>query len=565
MDVVTGGVGLDQRAVRRRSWDLIRRLLRSNKRTLMIAVLAGVGWQLAGIVVPLVIGWTVDRGIEDGQRSAVWWGALALVVLGAIEAAGAAVRHRMACTAFMSSVGDLRLALTEAALGLDDDDRERLPPGEIIARETSDTDTVGGLLDSVGHTIAEMMSVPIILVALLLIDPMLALVVAAIVPISVIITWRYSVIWEKRAAIGQEAMGEVVAAAQETVEAGKGLRGIGAEAAAVERFAVGSAKLRRKAISLADLWIIFEPLLEVLSVLSVGVVLWIGGDRVISGETSLGGVITAVGFVLFLSGPVRTVGSRILTLQAALASADRIVTVLDAAPPADEEAPDPREGRTRVDLTTSGLSVSRRGSSDIALLRGDVRLAAGTVTLLRGATGSGKSTLLAVLAGLRPPLAGELALGGLAYDAWPSSALRRRVQLCGPNPFLFVGTIAENLRFARTDATDDELHAALAVASCEFVDALPGGLQATIGERGVTLSGGQRQRLAVARAVLARPSVLLLDGATSALDLATEADVVAALRGHLVDTAIVIVTDNPVVIEHVEHTLEIGLGRVVTS
>jgi len=526
------------------SWQLLRRLLRSNRRALGWSIAGGLLWQFGGIVTPLLIGWIVDRGIGADDRRAIWWGAALLLAVGAVEAAGAALRHRNACVAFMGANAELRVVLTEAALELDDEGQTAFPPGEVVARETSDAATVAGLLDAVGQTVATAVSIPVVVGALVWIDSVLGAVVALVVPISMALTWRYSVVWERRSTIAQTAMGETVQAAQETVELGKVLRGIGAEAAAVDRFAGRSERLRRDSVRLADLWIVFEPLLEALSLLSVALVLWLGGLRVVSGDLPLGDVVTAIGLVLFLGGPVRTVGGRILTVQSALASAGRIVAVLDAVPPPDPRTAAPPTVPGSTVLAADGVVVARRGG-DRPLLRADVSFEAGTTTLVRGATGSGKSTLLATLAGRRRPLAGDLALHGAAIDRWPRSLVRERVLLTGATPFLFAGTVADNLRVADPAAGDDAIVGALAAAQCEFVGELPDGVDAAIGERGVTLSGGQRQRLALARAVLARPDVLLVDGGTSALDPHTEVALVQALRAALPDAAIALVSDNP--------------------
>lgn len=413
---------LHERATRRRAWGLLARLVRAHHRILAGAVLGGVGWQLAGIVVPVVIGWTVEHGIEQSDRSAVWWGGLMLVGLGAVEAACAALRHRMACTAYVGGAADLRAALTDAALGLDGDDRDRFPPGEVLARATSDTDTVAGMLDSFGHTVAEALSVPVILTALLVIDPMLALVVGVTVPVTAGIMWRYSTVWERRSADAQRAMGAAVQSAQETVEGFKVVRGLGAESAAIHRFAGRSEELRDRSIQVGRLWLAFEPALDAMSVISVAAVLWVGGERVIDGAVSLGGMVTAVGFVLFLAGPVRTVGSRILTVQTALASARRIVDVLAAPTARSTDGVDPLTGQAGVALEVRGLTVARRGAGDAVLAADvDLTLSPGSLTVLLGPTGSGKSTLLAVLAGLRRPLSGTVCLAGSRSGRGPTT------------------------------------------------------------------------------------------------------------------------------------------------
>ncbi|MDQ2650118.1 MAG: ABC transporter transmembrane domain-containing protein, partial [Actinomycetota bacterium] len=305
----------------RRAAQLLLQLARDHRRILGGAVLGGLGWQLAGIVVPVVIGWTIDRGIVEGDRQAIWLGVLAMVGLGAVEAGCAALRHWMACRADMAAGASVRLALTDAALRLDEDAADRFPPGEVIARETSDGATVAGLFDAVGHTVAEAISVPVITVVLLLIDPALGLVVGLLIPVSIVLMWRSSVVWERRSAKVQAAMGRAVSSAQESVEGFRTIRGIGAESAAVDRFVTRSASLRDRSVEMGNLWLAFEPALQLVTVAAEGLVLWIGGHRVIDGSVGIGEVVTAVGLVLFLSGPLRTLGERVLTVQGALASA----------------------------------------------------------------------------------------------------------------------------------------------------------------------------------------------------------------------------------------------------
>lgn len=532
----------------------------------MAAMVAGIGWQMAGIAVPLVVGWAVDQGIGGGDRTAVWWSGLALVGLGAIEAGCAAVRHRMASTAYVSSSADLREALTTAALRLDTGACDRFPPGEVLARATSDTDTVGALFDAVGHTVAEALSIPVILIALAVIDPVLAGVVAVTVPVTAVVMWRYSQVWERRSGAAQAAMGEAIREAQECIEGFKALRGLGAEPTALSRFENRSAALRDRSITVSRLWMVFEPALDALAVFSVAAVLWVGGNRVIDGSIGLGGLVAATGLVLFLAGPVRTIGERMLTIQSALASGRRIISLLEAADPAEAAAThDPHQGTVGLSLRARAVDVGRPSAGGALLVRGaDLDLAPGSFTVLTGPTGSGKTAVLAVLAGLRDPHAGTVRLADHCLQDWPADALRRRLVLVGPEPFLFAGTVAENLRFAAPAASLAELSTALAVVhSQDFVGALPAGIDSLIGERGVTLSGGQRQRLALARAVLARPSVLLVDGATSALDPATEVAVLRSLCACLKETAVICVTTNAEVIGAASRVIEIRDRRLV--
>jgi ABC-type bacteriocin/lantibiotic exporter with double-glycine peptidase domain len=182
--------------------------------------------------------------------------------------------------------------------------------------------------------------------------------------------------------------------------------------------------------------------------------------------------------------------------------------------------------------------------------------------VLDGPTGAGKSTLLSTLAGLRSPRAGTVRLGAIDLVEWPDEHLRRCVLLCGPVPFVFTGSVDDNVRFAVPEASPDAVQAALDAAACGFVADVPGGLAATIGERGVTLSGGQRQRIALARAVLARPDVLILDGATSALDVDTEAAALSGIRAALPFASILLVTTNEAIRAGADRVLHLEGGRL---
>ena len=530
---------------------------------LTVSVVGGLFWQLGGVVTPVVLGWIVDRGIEGDDRQVVWVGAVALVAIGAVEAVAPASPVRLPGVHRRLRRPPRRPHRRRAAPR-----RRRSAPlstrRDRTARETSDTSAIADLLDAFGQTVATAVSLPIVLVILAVIDPVLGLVVGALVPLSLVLTFRSSLVWERRSTAARNAMGATVQFAQETVEHGKALRGVGAEAATVDRFAGESAELRRRSVRLADLWIVFEPLLESLSLLSVALVMWIGGVRVIDGGMPVGDVVTAVGLVLFLSGPVRTVGSRVLTVQSALASAARVAQVLDSGVAARHPHRPPRRGHDGPGAVGSGLVVGRRGG-DQPLARAELDLWPGSLTVLAGATGSGKSTVLAALAGIRDSLAGGVTIGGAPMDAWPRTALRERVLLLGPAPFLFAGTVRENLRFAAPGAAEAALRAALTAARCGFVDDLPEGLDSTIGERGVDLSGGQRQRIAVARAILAAPDVLLFDGATSALDPDTEIQVVAQVRTVLPAAAVVVVSDNPGVIELADARWSLRDGELVNA
>jgi ATP-binding cassette subfamily B protein len=493
-----------QITARRDGWRVLRRLLAEQRRVLVPGVIGGLMWQAAGIVVPVVIGWIIDDGITAERASVIWIGASAIVAMGAVEAVGAALRHRAACTAEESGKVTMRDALVAAAVADDHGPAAELSPGELLGRATGDVEELGGFLDAVSHTIAHLVAVPAVVVMLAVIDWPLAVVVGLLIPLLSLAMWRYSAAWQARSDEVRKAFDASTTAAEELVEGFRVTAGLGVGDAMAERCAARSETLRVASARRARLWLLFEPVVEGLSLVAVTVVVWIGGLRVINGDIEVGQLVTAVGLSLFLTWPVRTLGERIVTLQMALASAIRLSSILSAPPLSGDEAdttPPPGVARP-CSVVLDDVRVSRNA---VVLAEGvSLRLEPGTFALLSGEVATGKSTVLATIAGDRAPAAGSVALGGVDIAAWPAPARRRIVVYVGPAPFLFSGSIADNIRFGAPDASDEEVRWALEVAdAAEFVDELDDGVDTVIGERGVTLSGGQRQRLGIARAIAA--------------------------------------------------------------
>jgi putative ABC transport system ATP-binding protein len=335
------------RDLRRAGWRVLGRLLRSQWRVLRPGVVGGVLWQAAGIVVPVVIGRIVDDGITGGDRSVVWLGAAAVVAAGAVEAIGAAFRHRAACTADELGKVAMRDALVAAVVADERGPAADLSPGEVLGRATGDVEELGSFLDSVSHTVAHLVAVPAAVVVLALIDWPLALSVGVLVPLLALAMWRYSVAWAVRSAEVRSAFDATAAASEELVEGFRVSAGLGVGDVMAARCAVRSDVLRVASVRRARLWMAFEPVVEGLSLVAVTVVVGLGGLRVIDGHLTAGELVTSVGLALFLTWPVRTLGERIVTVQTALASAERMASLLGAAA---ETAAAGAETRSGVDM-----------------------------------------------------------------------------------------------------------------------------------------------------------------------------------------------------------------------
>jgi ATP-binding cassette, subfamily B, bacterial len=290
---------------------------------------------------------------------------------------------------------------------------------------------------------------------------------------------------------------------------------------------------------------------------------WLGGQQVIAGELSAGALLAFVGWMALLVDAVQTLTERVIDRGAARAAADRLVPLLQDLPPRRPPVRAPVGAPAPGEVVVDGVSVDRGGRRVLDGVSLAVR--AGEWVAVVGASGAGKSTLLRLLPRLGEPTAGTVAIGGADVARADPAALRRRVAYLGQGPVLLSGTVAENVRLARPGADDAALHAALDAADARGLVEELGGTAARVGTGGATLSGGQRQRLALARTLLARADVLVLDDVTSALDPPTEARVLAGLRAAAPGATVLLAThrlataltaDRVVVLEH---------GRVVQA
>ena len=277
----------------------------------------------------------------------------------------------------------------------------------------------------------------------------------------------------------------------------------------------------------------YNPLIGFLPQLGLAALLLVGGHQAIRGELTVGEFVAFYGYVLMLVGPMRMLGIALGMAQRAVASGARVFEVLDRvprilAPPGAPSLP-PGGGRVELRGVESGFG---EGAEARQVLRGvDLSVEPGRSIALVGATGSGKTTLVGLLPRLYDPTAGEVLIDGADVRSLDLESLRSEIAFVSDDPFLFSATVRENIAYARPEASDEEIRLAARRAGIDdFVESLPDGYNTLVGERGLTVSGGQRQRLAIARALIRDPRILILDDATSSVDATTEARIGQALR-----------------------------------
>jgi ATP-binding cassette subfamily B protein len=549
---------------RRAAWGFVRAVIRSQASGVVGAALSGLLWQAGAVSAPLMVKYALDHGVltKDRHSLLVWLGAL--LGVGLLEMTAGAVRHLYAIRNRARSDARVRDAIFAHALRLDASYHDRVGPGELMSRASSDSEHVARMMDSIGHTIGYVLTVLAVAIVLLVLDWRLTLIVLIPLPLISIAAWAYSLRYHARTERLQERWGEAATLVEETVSGIRVVKGLGAGGPLAAEFRTRSRSIVDRALDIARLDAVFMPTLEFLPLLGLLAVLWIGGRRVILGDLSLGSFVAFNAYVAMLVWPLRVLGQRVTTLQKAVGASARISEVLDAEPQLrDPRHPERLEHPVRGDVRLEGVQFGHEGGHPV--LDGlDLHVAAGESVALVGATGSGKSTIAGLLARLYDPDAGSVLLDGHDVRALRISDVRGAVALVFEETFLFTDTVHENIRFARPDARDEDVERAAELAGAAgFIADLPDGYGTLLGERGFSLSGGQRQRVAIARAILADPAVLVLDDATSAVDATKEHEIRAALTTVMSGRTTLVIAHRPATIALADRVAVLEGGRIV--
>src|SRR5256714_8444725 len=507
-------------ARRRAAWRFVLAVIRSQKSGVIGAAVSGLLWQVGAVSALLMVKYAIDDGVlkRDRHSLLIWLGAL--LGVGLLELTAGAVRHLYAIRNRARSDARVRDAIFAHALRLDASYHDRVGPGELMSRASSDSEHVARMMDSIGHTIGYILTVLAVAIVLLVLDARLALVVLIPLPLIAVSGWAYPRRYHARTERLQESWGHAATLIEETIVGIRVVKGLGAGEPLAAEFRRRSRAIVDRALDIARLDAFFMPTVEFLPLLGLLAVLWLGGRRVISGDLSVGSFIAFNGYVTLLVWPLRVLGQRVTTLQKAVGASARISEVLEAEPQLREPRhPAKLDAPVRCDVRLDRVQFGHEGERPV--LDGiNLHVAPGESLALVGATGSGKSTVAGLLARLYDPDHGTVQLDGHDVRELRISEVRGAVALVFEETFLFTDTVRENIRFARPDAHDEEVERAAELAgAAEFIADLPDGYDTVLGERGFSLSGGQRQRVAIARAILADPAVLALDERTSPVDL----------------------------------------------
>jgi ABC-type multidrug transport system fused ATPase/permease subunit len=555
--------------LRKRSRALLGSLLRPHRRLIAVMVALLLVQNAAGMAGPYLVMLGIDRAIPPLRHGDA--GPLVAIAAAFLAAAAAEYAGKRGFLTLSGRIGqavlrDLRHQVYDHFLRLSVGFHERYTSGRVVARLTSDMDSIAELVDGgIDDLVLAGLSIVSVAGILLWLDPPLAGVTLQAVP---------SLLWLSR--WFARASGHAYRRTRESValvivhfvESLGGIRAVQAfrrEPRNQHIFAAVNDDYRRANLRAFRLIATYSPAIKVIGNVTIAVVLTYGGARVLNGHAEIG-VLAA--FLLYLRRffePMQELSQFYNALQSATAALEKLAGVLDETPAVPEPArptPLPR-GRMRGAVEFQAVRFGYRGDTPI-LPELTLRVPAGQTVALVGATGAGKSTVAKLVARFYDPTAGVVTLDGIDLRNLADAELRRAVVMVAQENHLFSGSIADNIRFGRPEAADqDVVTAARAIGAHDFIAALPDAYATDVHRRGGRLSAGQRQLVAFARAFLADPAVLILDEATSSLDVPSERLIQRALRSILADRTAIVIAHRLSTVEIADRVLVLDGGRIV--
>ncbi|HEX3325249.1 MAG TPA: ABC transporter ATP-binding protein [Solirubrobacterales bacterium] len=553
--------GQDQRARKVRWMVGLLRPYRGRAILMLIALLVATG---AGLAPPYLAGQAIDAGIVTGDTAALDLIVVAFVVVAALYAAATFVQTYLVGWVGTRALQDLRERVFAHLQAMSIGFFTRRSPGVLISRMTNDIEALNQLVtDGVVTMFSSTLTLVGVVVILLFLDVKLALVTFLTFPLLAVASVIFRIVSHGAYRETRERIAAITAYLQETLSGVRVVRSFGQEprhAAAMTELNEANREANMRTVFLNASYF---PAVELLATIGTAVILLYGGSQAIDGAIKIGVIVAFVGYLQVFFEPIQQLSQLYTTYQQGMAALDKIFDLLDTAPDMVDAdgAIDPGTLRGEIEMQGVWFSYANDAefdksrpmdekrrtqrpdeSIDWAMKDIDLHVPPGQTLALVGSTGAGKSTFAKLVARFYDPQRGTVLVDGHDLRGVRQQALRRQLGIVPQEGFLFSGTVRENIAFGRPAAALEEIEdAAAAVGATEFIAALPEGIETQVGERGVQLSSGQRQLVAFARALLAEPRILILDEATSNVDVRTEKTIEKGLERLLARrTAIVI-------------------------
>jgi ATP-binding cassette subfamily B protein len=506
----------------------------------------------------------VDEGIVAGNqtrlvqlltRYGLLAGVQALTVFGFIYLTGV-LGHRVQY--------DLRRKLFNHLQSLSFSYFDRTPVGWIMSRVTSDSSRIAELVTwGIVDITWSLCNIVTSITFMMMINRRLALVVTLVIPVMMVVAFWFKQRILKQFREVRKLNSKITGAYNESITGVRVVKALVRERQNLEEFGEKSSAMYQAAYRAAWLSALFLPAVQIIGALGMGAVVWYGGLQVRTGDMTLGGIQAFMSYLTFMLWPIMDMARVYAEMQQSVASAERVFSLIDAEPDVvdheDAVSPASIQGEVEFDDVTF-----RYEEGKDVLAHFDLYVRPGERIALVGPTGGGKSTIVNLICRFYEPSEGVVRIDGRDYTGMTQHALQSRVGMVLQTPHLFSGTIRENIRYGKLDATEAEVEAAARIAHAhDFIVELDKGYDEDVGEGGNLLSVGQKQLISIARAVLADPDILILDEATSSVDTLTEARLQRGMAAVMEGRTSFIIAHRLSTIKHADRILVIKEGRIV--
>lgn len=543
-------------------WKL-RRFLKDYRKQVIIGPIFKWMEAVLELIVPLVMAKIIDVGVKNADKGYVFRMGGLLLLIAAVSLGCALVCQYSASIASQGVGTNLRREMFDRINRFSHAELDRFGTHSLITRLTND---VNQLQVAVAMLIRLVVRAPFLAIGAVVmaftIDVKLSLIFLVIFPLIVGVLYfvmNRSIPFFR---VMQKKLDKISLITRENLEGARVIRAFSKQDAELSRFTSASDDLANTSVRVGRLSALLNPLTYVIMNLGIVAILWFGGFRVDSGRLTQGEMIAFVNYMTQILQALIVVANLVVIFTKASASASRINEVLETEPSVSdavsgEVAPLAAEAALEFDR----VAFAYAGAEEPSLSGITVKLRPGETLGVIGGTGSGKSTFVSLIPRFYDATSGEVKVFGRDVKEYPLAELRRLVGTVPQKAAVVSGTIRENLRWAKPDATDEELWAALKTAQAEsFVEALPQKLETRVEQGGKNFSGGQKQRLTIARALVGKPSILILDDSASALDFATDAALRKALRTETKGMTVIMVSQRASTIRYADQILVLDDG-----
>ncbi len=566
------GEGSNENGVAKRWFRLVFRSIKAHPIPHIIGISAGNLFSLVVVSFTIVLGRVTDKVIIPGldgdgvEGRTILGGFVAIVIVGLIRGFSVMLRRFFNFTAVEKTKQTWRLGIIDSLLDAPRAHYWTRSTGELLARVDTDVETATSVLMPLAFSVSVISLILVSLISLLILHPFFFVVALLLFPVLAVLQRFFVRAVEGPARRAQALIGELSEIAHESLDGIMVVKTIGRQKQELDRLIKSSERLREERLKIGWQRSVFSPLLYHLPNFGILILLMVGALLVDNGSVTVGETVQAMALFMILTLPVQILGFMFQEMPRSVVAMDRIDEIFSI-----DKVQYSKEGKVEkpVDVIFDKVGFSYPTENDeqvrqTVLEDFSEKISEGESVALVGSTGSGKSTLVMLMSGLTEPTSGNITLGNANVGELGPDFVSDHIAPVFQETFLFASSLRENL-ILNGNVSDSDIHSALQVASAQnFVSELPQGIETILGERGVTLSGGQRQRIAIARALLRKPSVLVLDDATSAVDPKVEAEILQNIKKET-NCSLVVIAHRLATIRLAERVIFIDDGRVSAS